>query len=89
MSVLRYGFPNRESLRCDNPVCDELAQHCMILTETNTKGDPVLVFACNTHNAQLQVGRPIKRVERLKVAGERNLPTLPPMPADQDDEEEA
>lgn len=75
MSVLGFGVPHREGLRCDHPVCMEYATHRLLFKAFSTpKGDQPEreTFACNDHAAQLQIGQPIERVEKLKVAGERN-----------------
>jgi hypothetical protein len=85
MSVLRYGFPNRENLRCENPICNELAEHRIVLRSMEGTRDPTEAFACTAHSAQLQIGRPIIRIEKLKIAGERNVP--PPPPAEESDTE--
>ena len=72
MSVLMHGFPNLERLRCDHPVCDELATN-LIHTKDKDEREGER-FACTTHCAQMQIGQPNVKVEKLKVAGERNRP---------------
>lgn len=72
MSVLKFGVPNSESLRCDHPVCNELATHLLLIGPK--KEGAIERFACNDHAAQMQIGLAITGVERLKKAGERNQP---------------
>jgi hypothetical protein len=55
----------------------EYATHRLLFKAMSTiKGDQPEreLFACNEHAAQLQIGQPVERVERLKLAGERNRP---------------
>lgn len=75
MSVLKFGLPARERLRCENPICDELAQWRIALTvKEEGVNAPEEIFACTVHSAQLQIGRPVVRVEKLTEPGERNRP---------------
>jgi hypothetical protein len=71
MSVLTFGMPHRESLRCDHPTCLELA---VWRTVVKSAGGPDReLFACKEHHSSLMIGQIVVRIESLGTAGERNL----------------
>lgn len=82
VSVLRYGFPQSDGLRCDHPTCDRHATHRLLLQPQVPEAAIAAgyghaereVFACDEHAQQLQIGSHLVRDERLKKAGERNVP---------------
>lgn len=81
--VLGFGFPSKESLRCEAPACEELATSC-----TTFQGSPTELFSCQRHHDALvkSQGSPmIRRFEVLTTPGERNVkeepkPTLSGLP---------
>lgn len=72
MSVLRYGFPQSDRLRCDHPTCEEPATALLACQANIAGGVDQEVFACDNHAQQLQIGRRVNKEERLRIPGERN-----------------
>lgn len=67
--VMGFGFPAGDRLRCDNPLCDEYAQHmCKV---PGTDGDRE-IFGCDTHIDQLITGQRMLSRVKLRKPGERN-----------------
>lgn len=67
--VLQYGIPSGFRLRCDNPICDELADSLAKVAHPEGERE---VFGCKQHFTQLIAGQNIVRVIRLMKPGERN-----------------
>jgi hypothetical protein len=68
--VLGFGFPAGERLRCDNPICDELADH---LGKAAAPDGEKEIFGCTTHFDQLCTGYVnITSRVKLRKPGERN-----------------
>lgn len=67
--VLQYGFPTGERLRCDNPLCDELAEHTAKIASSDGEKE---IFGCSTHIEQLCTDRMVTQMRKLKKPGERN-----------------
>ena len=67
--VLRYGLPAGFILRCDNFVCDELADQ---IAKVSVGGEEREVFGCKTHFDQLCTGQSVIRRIKLHKPGERN-----------------
>lgn len=67
--VLNYGLPHGERLRCENPVCDELAEH--LVKTPGADGDRE-ILGCATHIDQLCVGQNVTSRIKLRKPGERN-----------------
>jgi hypothetical protein len=73
--VMQYGFPHREWLLCENPVCSEKATFMATETGPNAK---LQIFGCTEHISQLTIARPnhvSMRLLKLKTPGERNVST--------------
>ena len=75
--VMGFGFPAGERLRCDNPVCDELAVNMAKVSDKD--GGERDVCGCDVHFEQLLKGHAnvLKRV-KLRKPGERNHETKTP-----------
>jgi hypothetical protein len=70
--VMQYGFPSRDWLLCENPVCEEKAT--FVATGGDPRpGTPREIFGCTDHISQLTVGKPAMRLVKLKTPGERNV----------------
>lgn len=67
--VMGFGFPGGERLRCDNPVCDELAVN---LAKVSGPSGEKEVCGCTEHFDQLLTGQSVLNRIRLKKPGERN-----------------
>jgi hypothetical protein len=67
--VLGFGFPAGERLRCDNPICDELAEHSAKASGPDGDRD---IFGCTTHFEQLLSNQNVTQRTKLKKPGERN-----------------
>jgi hypothetical protein len=78
MSVLQFNMPTREGLRCDHPVCYELATNRIELSGYEPGNTLKEIWACTVHCAQLQIGKPINGVQKLRMPGERNTPKVDP-----------
>jgi hypothetical protein len=65
--VLKYGVPQSDGLRCDNPACSELANVSLTF-----EGIPDPVFACTEHVPGMQLRGKVKRFQKLTVPGSRN-----------------
>lgn len=64
MTALTYKIPTVVKLTCSNPVCRDYAE---MVIHTN-EGE---VLACLDHIQHLAAGKQIRRLERLRVPGER------------------
>jgi hypothetical protein len=69
--VLNFGFPQGERLRCDNPLCDELANRIAKVPNALGDGDRE-IFGCTTHFDQLIWGQRVIQHIKLVKEGERN-----------------
>lgn len=67
--VLGYGFPHGDRLRCENPICDELAEHLAKVPGPEGERE---ILGCNTHFEQLCTGQQVKERVKLRKPGERN-----------------
>lgn len=67
--VLQFGIPHGFRLRCDNPVCDELADN---IAKVSRGDETHEVFGCKTHFNQLVADQNVTRVIVLNKPGERN-----------------
>jgi hypothetical protein len=67
--VLKYGVPQSDNLRCDNPACSELANYSIRFAGASNE-----VFACAEHLPGMRVtqGGEVKRLVKLTVPGSHN-----------------
>lgn len=65
--VLKFGVPQSDGLRCDNPACSELANVSLTFHSI-----PDEVFACTEHVPGMQLRGKVKRFTKLTVPGSRN-----------------
>jgi hypothetical protein len=74
--VMQYGFPARDWLLCENPVCEEKATFVafeVLPVPLPSRGKAMEIYGCTEHISQLTLGRPTMRLVKLKTPGERRV----------------
>jgi hypothetical protein len=72
--VLGFGFPAGARLRCDHPMCDELAEHT---AKTPGPDGEKEIFGCSAHFEQMITRLHLSQRVKLRKPGERNPGELP------------